>query len=204
MQTYFLFLTILFFLTSSLTTLNAQDNWTLALDKEGVKVYTGIAQDNNLKPIKAIINVNASVAKLEAILRQPSNFKKYSYECIEAYLLEQKSENELYAYTATHAPWPVKDRDNVTLLKFNYLENGGLKVVIKDFPKKIPEKKDFVRIPFLEGSWSFTPLGENVTQIEYRLNTNPGGSIPIWLSNMFVIDAPFYSLTKLKALAEGN
>ena len=46
------------------------------------------------------------------------------------------------------------------------------------------------------------PKGDNLTEVTYQVHTEPGGSVPSWLANSFVVDAPFNTLSGLRTLAE--
>ena len=46
------------------------------------------------------------------------------------------------------------------------------------------------------------PKGADQTEVTYQVHTEPGGSVPSWLANKFVVEAPFNTLKALKAAAE--
>ena len=53
----------------------------------------------------------------------------------------------------------------------------------------------------VEGFWSLTPR-EGEIEVIYEVHSEPGGSVPAWLANSFVVDAPFNTLQGLRQLAE--
>jgi hypothetical protein len=65
-----------------------------------------------------------------------------------------------------------------------------------------PQEKGFVRVAQVQGFWKMVPQGANQTQVIYQVHTEPGGSVPSWLANKFVVDAPFNTLKALRAKAE--
>ena len=49
-----------------------------------------------------------------------------------------------------------------------------------------------------------TPEGEGRIRVVYELHAEPGGQVPAWLANSFVIDAPYNTLLLLRRAAEAK
>jgi hypothetical protein len=62
----------------------------------------------------------------------------------------------------------------------------------------LPVEESIVRVKYSKVSWIVTPLNDSRFKAEYRLQMDPGGSIPAWLLNLFISKGPFESFTKLK------
>jgi len=73
---------------------------------------------------------------------------------------------------------------------------------LEGVPTYKPEAKGYVRVAQVEGFWKLVPKGDNQTEVTYQVHTEPGGSVPSWLANKFVVDAPFNTLKALKEHAE--
>jgi hypothetical protein len=54
----------------------------------------------------------------------------------------------------------------------------------------------------VDGFWKFTPKGADQIEVTYQVHTEPGGDVPSWLANKFVVDAPFNTLKALRERAE--
>jgi len=96
----------------------------------------------------------------------------------------------------------VTPRDSVLEVTSEQGADGSLIRKLEGQPKYIPEEQGFVRVAQVEGFWKFLPLGADRTQVTYQVHTEPGGSVPSWLANKFVVDAPFNTLKALKDRAE--
>ncbi len=59
-----------------------------------------------------------------------------------------------------------------------------------------------MRVTQVDGFWKFTPKGAGQIEVTYQVHTEPGGDVPSWLANKFVVDAPFNTLKALKERAE--
>jgi hypothetical protein len=117
-------------------------------------------------------------------------------------LLKKISAAELYYYSEVSLPWPISNRDFVAHLKVT--QDPHSKVVTIDGPvisNYVPEKKDVIRVKSSFGKWVLTPQKNNV-KIEYTLETDPGGSLPVWLVNLFAAKGPHETFKNLKVQLE--
>lgn len=112
--------------------------------------------------------------------------------------------NQSLNYTVTTAPWPVKNRDSVTLVTDRPQVNGEYLIEFSARPEEYPEQANRIRIPKLEGFWKLVPLAKNKTEVTLQIAAEPGGKIPSWLANSMVIDMPLFSLTNLKDRIENS
>ena len=55
-----------------------------------------------------------------------------------------------------------------------------------------------VRLTQATASWTFKPLENGVVQVTSQAHVNPGGALPGWMTNLFLVDAPFKTLLNLK------
>jgi len=69
-------------------------------------------------------------------------------------------------------------------------------------PTYLPEEKGYVRVAQVDGFWTLVHKADGMTEVTYQVHTEPGGSVPSWLANKFVVDAPFNTLKALKEHAE--
>ena len=65
-----------------------------------------------------------------------------------------------------------------------------------------PEQPRLVRVSKFEGFWQMRPVGEGQVEVIYQAHTEPGGSLPAWLANSFVVDVPLHTLLALRRLVE--
>lgn len=178
---------------------HAQKDWTLKLDKQDVKVYTRNQENSNLKAIRVSCDLNTTLTKLTAVIFDVNAGTEWVYSTKSCSLLKQVSPSELYYHSEVSLPWPFSNRDFVAHLIAQ--QDPVTKVVTIDgpvAPDYIPEKKGIVRVRRSSGKWVISPKGFNLVHLEYMLETDPGGSIPAWLVNMFVTKGPFETFKKLK------
>lgn len=178
---------------------SAQNDWKLSVDKEGIKVYTSIVPESKIKAVKVECDLNTTPSQLVAVVMDINSATDWVYHVKSAKLIKQVSPSELYYYSEVSLPWPVANRDFVAHLTVS--RDPATKVVTIDGPAVqgyVPVKKGVVRVDNSFGRWVITPIGANLVHVQYVIHTDPGGSIPAWMVNIFATDAPLKIFEGLK------
>ena len=173
-------------------------NWELEKDKEDIQIYTRTVAGYAIKEYKATTTLKTTVAKLTNLLKDHENLKSWFVKCPMSKLLRKVSEDEYYVYFLNDAPWPVSDRDNITKMTFELLDNGTQLIHLVGVPDYIPEKPDIVRLPSMQAKWIFEPQANGMVKITQQVLADLGGKIPGWLANFAIVDAPFETLSNLR------
>ncbi|MCJ8167804.1 START domain-containing protein [Atopomonas sediminilitoris] len=179
----------------------AELNWQLAKDESGVKVYLAKVEGSKYKAYKGVALMNTDLARLRALQEDVTGSCAWMHECREQKRVEQNGESGV-VYSRFNTPWPVTPRDTYTQIVTEQGADGSLLRRLTGKPDFKPAESGFVRVSKLEGFWQFTPKGNGQVEVVYQVHTEPGGSVPSWLANSFVLDAPFNTLLELKKLAE--
>jgi len=177
------------------------EDWQVAKDEGGIKVSLTDVAGSKYKAYRGETVINASIAKLRGLQEDVAGACAWVHECKSQKLLKHEG-NKAWTYTQFNTPWPVTPRDSVLEVTTEQGADGSLIRKLEGQPKYIPEEQGFVRVAQVEGFWKFLPLGADRTQVTYQVHTEPGGSVPSWLANKFVVDAPFNTLKALKDRAE--
>ncbi len=61
-----------------------------------------------------------------------------------------------------------------------------------------PLNEDLVRVPYIKGFWELIKIDDSSTKIVFMSAASPGGSIPDWLADSFVLDMPYHSLNNFR------
>ncbi|WP_426142851.1 START domain-containing protein [Pseudomonas sp. DWP3-1-2] len=177
------------------------EDWQVAKDENGIKISLSEVAGSKYKAYRGETVINASIAKLRSLQEDVVGACAWVHECKSQKLLKHEG-NKAWTYTQFNTPWPVTARDSVLEVTTEQGADGSLTRKLEGQPKYIPEENGFVRVTQVEGFWKFVPLSADRTQVTYQVHTEPGGSVPSWLANKFVVDAPFNTLMALKARAE--
>ena len=176
-----------------------QNDCQLKKQKDDLKVYTCSTAESKLKILKAEMTIeNVTVKEFIDFLRNINNCVKWQYNTIEAASLEQRDGIIIYR-TVIQAPWPVSNREMILELSSSFDSvKQELNVVSRSIDFEYPKSDDLVRVPFALGKWKVVTI-KNSLKVEYFLQIDPGGSVPIWLLNLAMAEGPYNSLTNLRA-----
>lgn len=177
-----------------------QEDWKLKVNKEGIEIYTKPSLLNaKLKAIRVRCVLPATLTQLVYVVLDVNTGAEWVYSTKSSTLLRQVSPAEVYYYSEVTLPWPCSNRDFVAHLTAR--QDPRTKVVTIDGPTidgMVPEKENIVRVSKSSGKWVITPLANRSVRIDYTLETDPGGSLPAWLVNLFVTKGPLETFRKLK------
>ena len=175
------------------------DGWKLSKNKQGIRVYTRSMANSKLKMFKLFAVIDISIEQMVNVLQDVENYHKWSVNLKHTELLEQSNENELLIYTVLKMPWPFDNRDVINRSNTYWSESRDTAtIVISCIPDYLPEKKGIVRMPQANGSWHVIKLEHDKVKIEYTFGADPGGSIPGWVVNLFIVDGPYKTINNLK------
>jgi hypothetical protein len=180
-----------------------QSNWVLKKDEGGMKIYTGASANSKLKALRVEYALQASLSQLAAVLLDVNAQPKWVYSTKSSSVLKKISANEIVSYSEKSFPTPFSNRDVVTNVKIT--QNPATKVMtvnVTGVPDHIPGKKNLVRVPFSKAVWTVTPVDKGRLKVEYIAEADPGGSIPAWISNMFLTKGPYESFKKLAVIIQ--
>lgn len=178
----------------------------LRKDKDDIKVYACHTDTSLLKSIRAEVLIkDISIKELKDYLMDIENYVTWQYKLEEAQVLEQVNNSEVVMRTVVDAPWPVNNREVLTRMtaKTN-AASTELMVEGLVIPYDYPEEKGLVRVPFSRSSWFVEQVNGNDLKVAYSLSVDPGGSLPAWLVNLAVAEAPYESFRNLKKQLSQN
>jgi len=183
--------------------LKSQTNWELQKNKESIKIYTRDVADKGLKEVKVTFKVLASPDSIAEAILNAENHKYWMEGLSESKLLEEVNQNENMYYLEFDFPWPANNRDVITHVKtYRDTNNRITKLTTECALNFLPKKDGIVRITQYSGTWTFTPHSSGTMEVVHVLFASPGGSLPDWIVNMFIIDQPFESHKSLKHYLE--
>lgn len=177
------------------------DDWRLDKNKEGIKVYTREVKDFPIREFRVESSTKASLNDIENVFRDIQTYTSWMPDILDASLIEQVAPDIYIYHMAIGAPFPVSNRDLVTEMRFSYPTENILRIDYSVLPDHIPEKDNHVRMRYFSGHWQFVRK-ENSTHITNQFLSDPGGSIPKWVTNSFLSKNPFNTVKNLKKQVE--
>ncbi|MCA6128836.1 hypothetical protein AI19_04720 [Thalassolituus oleivorans 4BN06-13] len=181
----------------------AADDWNEATyDKENdIRIFTGHVEGSDTLAFKAITHVTGRLTAGVALLQDAQRTKDWVFNCKIMEEIELISDTQGIYYMITNMPWPVKDRDSITETRVSQdQESLVVRVDMKARNDVFPSNDDFIRIKEMSGYWLFTPIEGNQIEVVYEAHADPGGGLPSWLVNSFLVDAPLNTLRGFRQL----
>lgn len=175
--------------------------WRMVKDEEGIRVYLQSVAGSSYQAFRGVTRMRADMSKILALQENVSAACVWIHACIEQKLLKQQGDLS-WTYTRFYSPWPVKPRDSVLQITTQRGADGSVTRILRGVADYLPAQPGFVRVSKVEGQWILTPQEGGEVEVVYQLYSEPGGSVPSWLANSFVVDAPFNTLQALRQLAE--
>ncbi len=180
----------------------AQTDCVIRKDEQGITVYACEVTDSKIKSLKTVLEVEATVQEVIDIILDVNEYNNWQYHTINAHVVKSTSEHELIYYTEIVSPWPASNRDLVVQLRIEKDESGRVDVFTQSVPEFLPKKEGVVRVPMSKSQWILKPIDETTLSVEFRMQVDPGGSVPAWLINMVAAQAPYESFLNFKKKLE--
>lgn len=176
-------------------------DWELAVDSHEIRVWTRTIPDYPIREIRAETIVKSTLNGLVALLMDTGSAARWIYRTDRIDLLKRDdASGSFLIHVMTDFPWPLTDRDAVVEGRITQEPGSGIiSVSSHAAPLSIyPATKDFVRMPDMEGGWTFQPLDQGQVKVIMTMRANPGGNIPAAVINLIIHETPYRTLRGLR------
>lgn len=179
--------------------------WTTIREEDGVTVREDDAPGRVLPVLLGVTTTEATPQEVLSWIQDVSTHTGWMHNCKEARTLRNDGGSVVYSYNRMNSPWPVSDRDVVLRVETTRSPDGAVRVEFRSTEEvELAEVSSVVRMPRLEGHYVLTPLESGGTRIEYRLDSDPGGSLPGWLVKQASRNLPYFTLKNLRERVESE
>lgn len=147
----------------------------LRLKNDWLKIFTCPIPSSDFLSFVGVATMDAPQHAVLALLYDVDVATQWVWKTREMKVLKELSEDEgRIVYQLVSAPWPVSDREIITLSQ-GYIDPETSEVFIKleCRPDYLPLNDKYVRVPQLEGAWNIIPLSENQCRVVFRLHIEP-------------------------------
>jgi|TARA_B110000438_G_scaffold302790_1_gene361638 hypothetical protein len=170
-------------------------NWVLKKDINQIKVYLRNIDQNNQEYIAETI-VNSNIKSISSIILDYNTSYQWMYKLESSKVLSNESDSLMYVYFTVNMNWPLKKRDLVSNVIISKKHNKTI-IELNSKPDHIEINSDYERIEDTRSVWVLEFLEENKTKVSLRSYAVIEG-IPTFISDLFILESPMYSLNKLK------
>lgn len=180
-----------------------EERWELVTDSDGIRVWTREVPGSPLRAFKSTMVVRSSLAGLINVIQDTDEAPRWVYRTERIQLLKRDdSKGTFVIRVETDFPWPLGDRDVVMAGVVAQDERSGI-VTIQSRSVSGPEyphAPGFVRMPEMEGTWIFRPLGNEMVEVTMIGRADPAGAIPPGIVNLIIDVTPFRTMQGLRRL----
>ncbi len=171
--------------------------WKEIKNKKGVKVYARPLPGSKYRELLAKGTAKVPFEVALEFVKDHESYHKWYGMCRELYAINQKSEKEILRkkeilmYFVLDMPF-LTDRDVVVRVTgdWDFKKRQGwikLQSVKSDYKKN----SGFVRMPKIDGGFTFKEIGPDIFAITYRVHADLGGSVPAWMVNIAAKKHPY-------------
>jgi len=176
----------------------AVTEWKLKKESGALKIYTAAIENSDYKAVRVSCTVKGKFSQVIAVLFDIDRQKEWVFNDKSSKLLKRVQSNELIYYSEVNVPWPCTNRDFIAHLKVTQPSANTVTIASHAEPTFIPEKNGIVRVKASSAQWTMTAIGNGQIKIDYIVQFDPAGSVPAWLTNMFVTKGPYETFSQLQ------
>lgn len=187
----------------TLFSFNSENEWKKSLDKDNIIIFTRSVDSSPFHEFLAETEMNGSIDKFKEIITDFEGYPDWLPDCKSAEVFENPDTNDFTYHMRIKVPFPFSNRDIIQQIILRESENE-LTVEIISWPKKIPKEKDYVRMEKADGHWLIKQISEEKVLIKFQYLADPGGGVPTWLVNTFIVKNPHKTLQNLRGLMADN
>lgn len=178
----------------------------LAVNKQGIKVWTYQLPDNPAFNYRATTRINASLTRVAAMILDTDYLIQWVPYVSAVDVIERSEQTGTFIVRMQlDFPFPLQDRDVVVQGKISQASDGTVTIknrAITD--SRVPVRPNVVRLNHYEGDWTLKPLGPGRTEVSTTGYGDPGGVIPLVVANRFVQQQPYQMLGRMKEYVKNS
>ena len=179
--------------------INAQEDWELQKDKEGIKVWTKDYPNSKFKQFKATAVIESSLENVVAVFLDIENMGAWYDRIEKVTLVEKVSDLEGTYVIDFELPWPVADRISAVRSVMHYDAKTNVVTVKTRYEEGIIKESDGLVVTDMHSEWILTQV-EGGVDIFHKGYMHPSGTLPAWIANSGVKDGPVKTLIGLRGI----
>lgn len=179
----------------------ASEEWSLARDRDGIKVWTRDIPGYPIREFKAVATVKSTLSGLVGLIMDTDRAGRWIYRTNRVELLKRDDSRGYFLIRVeTDFPWPLADRDAIVEGQITQDATTGVVTVQSHglSSPQYPAQEGFVRMPDMQGTWVFRPQGNGMVEVTMLGRANPGGNIPDWTVSLVIHETPYRTLQGLR------
>ena len=187
-----------------MSSVNGQGEWKLRKEKHGVKAFTRSHPDYSISEYKVESEVQGNISDIISIMTEESSYLRMFKDLKELKFYDQR-DDYFELYLVNKAPFPARDRDGYFISQFSYDSKNKTARIDVTCPSTEHHRKKYIEITRCQGFWKFVQQEESVVHVTQQFVADPGGFVPGFILNIFLVNNPITTIRDLKILlSEGK
>jgi len=176
----------------------------LVLDKQNIKIWSYQVPKSSLYGFKAVTVVKSSLAGLVGLITDTEHANRWLYRTSGIDVLQRSENNQSFTIrVVTDFPWPFTDREALVDVRIAQdPKTAKVRIDSNESPNaaNYPIKECCLRMPMVQGYWSFKPLINGMVEVTMSGHADPGGRIPATAVNFLIQEHPYNTLKGLRKI----
>jgi len=179
-----------------------EGNWEFRVDHKDIKIFSSKIRGSQVLGFKGETVFEASLRKLISLFHDFGNYGKWVHQLSEMEVLHRSDELDYVVRQVLNTPWPIPKREMIVRTALHASEGGALALTMTGIPDYAPSRPDVHRVRDAKGVWILMPIEGGKVHVTFVMHLDPGSDIPAAISNAALFEVPFYSLLKMRNLAQ--
>jgi ribosome-associated toxin RatA of RatAB toxin-antitoxin module len=179
-----------------------EGNWEFRVEHKGIRVFSSKIPGSEVLGFKGEAIFEVPIRKLVSLFHDFDSYRRWVHQLAEMQVLDRNDDLEYVIRQVINTPWPMPKREMIVRTGLHASEAGAVAVTMQGTPDYLPRRMDMFRVMETRGVWVFMPLEGGQVHVTFVMHLNPGSDVPPALSNAALFEVPFYSLQKMRALAQ--
>jgi hypothetical protein len=177
------------------------DDWELVKQKEGIRIYTAHQKESPILAYRIETTIKGDLRKVYQQVVDFEGNKKFLDTVEKIRVLQRKPGENVLVYMLFDLPWPFSDRDFINRMD---MELGRDTIVLRSSPATdvVDPKDGVVRIRKFSERWLLVKQPGGKTKLSLQGYADPGGALPAWIINRFVVREPHALVEGIKDQVE--
>ena len=177
----------------------AEDDWKMVMDKDGIRSYSRSVPGTGRIEIKAVLVVEAPIENVGEMIRDVPGYVTWMPHCGSGVILDGHRD-DADVRVVLDLPWPVTDREILLNAKVSYdLDHGRAFIDLTNLADKFEVfDEDLIRVPVFKGRYTIEYITREKTGIVYQYTADFAGAIPKSLANSISKKFLFKNLSNLR------
>jgi hypothetical protein len=180
--------------------LQSTPGWELKRERNGIIIYTREATDSDLKEYRAYAVIGCPLEDVFEFALDLEHRPQWVNHCTGLEIIDTVAGRVRY-HTSYDLPWPLPDRDLVVEMEVLEKDSNAVHLLTRSIDLAYPVPEGVVRMPRYREEVFYERLDAGHTNYRIEGFADPGGKVPAWVVNMFLVDGIYDSVIRIRETA---